>query len=145
MSFPAIGELLPHDPPMIWLDQVLSHADDVIECGLTIQEEHVFLEDGRVEALVSLEWMAQAVGALVGLLDYNQQQRPRPGYLIAVPEATFEVDGFQVGDQLTVAAKRVWGDAELASFECSVTQQGARVAAAQLSVYRRSLGSSERS
>jgi predicted hotdog family 3-hydroxylacyl-ACP dehydratase len=98
--------------------------------------------------------MAQTVGALVGIWDRGKNQSPRPGYLIAIPEATFELDRFLVGDELLITAKRVWGDSELASFECDVAllargsapfegPGGNRVAKGQLSVYRRALPGSK--
>ncbi len=136
MSFPDIQALLPHEPPMLWIDRVLDYAGDEVRCGLDIRSEHVFVEDGVVDPIVSVEWMAQTVGALVGLIDYQANIKPRPGYLIAIPEATFEVDSFHVGDSLVIEAKRTWGDAELASFECTVAREGVRVARAQLSVFR---------
>jgi predicted hotdog family 3-hydroxylacyl-ACP dehydratase len=83
--------------------------------------------------------MAQAVGALVGLWDRSNDLDPRPGFLIAIPEARFEVEQFRVGDELTLRARRAWGDQQLASFECEVERLGQRVATAQLSVYRRAL------
>ncbi|MFT3921060.1 MAG: hypothetical protein QM778_00865 [Myxococcales bacterium] len=138
-AYLPIEELLPHDAPMLWLDRVLFREGDEIRCALEIRQEHVFVEDGAVEPVVSIEWMAQTVGALVGIFDRSKEQNVRPGYLIAIPEATFEVDSFKVGDQLVVEAKRVWGDDELASFECSVALEGQSVAKAQLSVYRRAL------
>jgi len=138
-SFLSVEQLLPHEPPMVWIDRVLFRAGDEIRCALEIRDEHVFVEDGAVEPVVSIEWMAQTVGALVGIFDRSQDQDVRPGYLIAIPEASFEVDSFHVGDQLVIEAKRVWGDDELASFECSVARAGAPVAKAQLSVYRRAL------
>jgi predicted hotdog family 3-hydroxylacyl-ACP dehydratase len=124
---------------MLWLDRVLFREGDAIRCALEIRSEHVFVDDGLVEPVVSIEWMAQTVGALVGMFDRGQDMAPRPGYLIAVPEATFEVENFSVGDQLEIEAKRVWGDDELASFECAVARAGHTVAKAQLSVYRRAL------
>ena len=139
MTFLPIQDLLPHEPPMLWLDRVLFRDGDKIRCGLEIRSEHVFVEDGSVEPVVSIEWMAQTVGALVGIFDRRKELVPRPGYLIAIPEATFDVDTFEVGDQLVIEAKRVWGDDELASFECAVARGGRTVATAQLSVYRRAL------
>jgi predicted hotdog family 3-hydroxylacyl-ACP dehydratase len=137
MSAPLISELLPHAPPMLWLDELVSGGEHQVQCKLVLREDHVFVEDGAVEPLVSLEWMAQAVAALAGLRDRAQALAPRPGFLIAIPEASFEVDAFQLGDELLITATRVWGDDQLASFECSVERRGAVVARAQLSVYRR--------
>ena len=139
MSFLPIEQLLPHEPPMLWLDRVLSRDGDAVRCALEIRPDHVFVEDGLVEPVVSIEWMAQTVGALVGIIDRGNDMNPRPGYLIAVPEASFAVDTFAVGDRLEIEAKRVWGDDELASFECAVERAGQTVAKAQLSVYRRAL------
>jgi predicted hotdog family 3-hydroxylacyl-ACP dehydratase len=83
--------------------------------------------------------MAQTVGVLVGRWDLKNAIKPRPGFLIAVPEASFAVESFEVGDQLTLTAKRVWGDDQLASFECQVERGARQLARAQLSVYRRAL------
>lgn len=142
MSFPPISELLPHRPPMLWLDEVLRLEDDEIQCGLRIRAEHVFVIAGLVDPVVSVEWMAQTVGALVGLRERSQSIRPRPGYLIAIPEAEFAVAQFQVGDQLTLYARRSWGDDSMASFQGRVERDGVQCARAQLSVYRRKQGAS---
>jgi predicted hotdog family 3-hydroxylacyl-ACP dehydratase len=79
------------------------------------------------------------VAALVGLWDRQHQIEPRPGFLIAIPEARLEVDQFHVGDTLIITAKRIWGDEQLASFECLLERADVQVARAQLSVYRRAL------
>lgn len=139
MSFPAIEQLLPHAPPMLWVDEVCACEDDLVRCKLTLRPDHVFVEDGVVDPLIAVEWMAQTVGALVGLWDRKQDIEPRPGFLIAIPEACFEVERFDVGDTLVISAARVWGDDQLASFECQVERAGVQVARAQLSVYRRAL------
>ena len=140
MSFPSIEQLLPHRPPMLWVDSVVSQAGDDVHCRLTVRDSHVFVVDGRVDAVVSIEWMAQTVAALVGLYDRAHAEEPRPGYLIAVPEAEFMLDSFGVGDVLELRARRTWGDATLASFEAQVERAGVLAATAQLSVYRRKVG-----
>jgi predicted hotdog family 3-hydroxylacyl-ACP dehydratase len=141
MSYPPIEELLPHRPPMLWIDEVTWHEGDAIRCSLRIRDQ-VFVADGEVEPVVSIEWMAQTVGALVGLYDRRVQLAPRPGYLIAIPEAEFAVERFLVGDVLELHARRTWGDETLASFEARVEREGTLAARAQLSVYRRKVGDS---
>jgi predicted hotdog family 3-hydroxylacyl-ACP dehydratase len=125
---------------MLWLDEVLWFEDDEIQCGLRIRADHVFVVDGVVDPVVSVEWMAQAVGALVGMQDHTQSIKPRPGYLIAIPEAEFAVAHFHVGDQLTLFARRSWGDNTMASFQGRVERHGVQCARAQLTVYRRKQG-----
>lgn len=139
MSFPPIADLLPHRPPMLWVDEVLFHEGDEVRCGLTLRADHVFASGGAIEPITSVEWMAQTVGALVGLYDRKRSLSPRPGYLIAIPEAHFLVESFAVGDVLELWARRVWGDETLASFESQVRRAGELAAKAQLSVYRRAL------
>lgn len=139
MSFPPIEQLLPHRPPMLWIDAVIAQQGDQVHCRLTLRDEHVFALDGRVDSIVSIEWMAQTVGTLVGLYDRKRSEAPRPGYLIAIPEASFLVDSFQVGDVLELRAQKIWGDDTLASFEAEVERTGVLAARAQLSVYRKKL------
>jgi predicted hotdog family 3-hydroxylacyl-ACP dehydratase len=124
---------------MRWVDEVVATEPEGVQCRLTIRADHVFVHEGKVEPIVAVEWMAQAIAALVGLRDRQKNEDVRPGYLIAVPEATFAVDAFGVGDVLDLFAKRVWGDDELASFECRVERAGETAATAQISVYRRAL------
>ncbi len=139
MTFPAIEQLLPHRAPMLWVDEVVHHEGDDIHCRLTVRASHVFVTAGEVEPIVAVEWMAQTVGALVGLYDRKRGDAPRPGYLIAIPEAHFPADRFYVGDVLELYARRAWGDETLGSFECKVERRGELAASAQLSVYRRAV------
>jgi predicted hotdog family 3-hydroxylacyl-ACP dehydratase len=139
VSFPDIEQLLAHRAPMRWVDEVVASEPEGVQCRLTVRADHVFVHGGTVEPIVAVEWMAQAIAALVGLRDRQKNEDVRPGYLIAVPEATFAVDSFGVGDVLDLFARRVWGDDELASFECRVERAGETAATAQISVYRRAL------
>ncbi len=143
MSFPEIESLLPHRAPMLWLDKVIARESERVRCMLTIREQHVFVEHGRVESLISVEWMAQAVAALVGLIDRDRDHHPRPGYLIAIPVGAFHVPHFEVGDVVEIEATRVWGDDQLASFECKVERGQQLCATAQVSVYRKALDGSK--
>jgi predicted hotdog family 3-hydroxylacyl-ACP dehydratase len=120
MKFPPIEELMPHRDPMLWVDEVVAPEEEAVHCPLTQRDSHVLVHEGSVEPVVAIEFMAQAIAALVGLRDRQKNESIRPGYLIAIPEARFEVDTFSVGQTLDLHVKRVWGDDELASFECRV-------------------------
>jgi predicted hotdog family 3-hydroxylacyl-ACP dehydratase len=121
---------------MLWIDEVVYLEGNEMCCRLSIRREHVFVTDAHVEPLTAIEWMAQTVGAMIGLRDREKRQLPRPGYLIAVPEASFHVDEFRVGDELLIIARCAFGDDELASFECRVERGGETVAKGRMSVYR---------
>lgn len=142
MSFPPLVDLLPHRPPMLFLDDVVRWKDPVVECRVCIREDALFVANGTLRASVTLEHMAQCVGVYTGLWARSRGEPIRIGYLIGVREASFDVDVLEVGDELEVTARCVWGDTELGAFECSVTRRGEAVARALLSVYGASEGKS---
>lgn len=135
MSFPPPIELLPHRPPMLFLDEVTFFDDPVVECRAHVREGELFVKNGAMHASVTLEHMAQCVGVYTGLWARARGEPIRVGYLIGVRDATFDVDTIATGDVLTVTAKRVWGDTELGAFECTVAVGGEVIARASLSVY----------
>ena len=121
---------------MILIDEVLEWQDPKVVCRLTLRPDSMFVEDGGVPALVSLEYMAQAVGALVGLVARSRGEPIVVGYLLGTRELDLPIERFEVGDQLTVAAERLFGESELGSYRCSVSRRGEVVASAVLNVFR---------
>ena len=136
MAWPDIASLVPHRAPMLLLDAVTGIEDRMIECSTLVSDACVFVEDGRADALLCIELVAQAVAAYVGYAAIAAGGRPTVGLLISCRDATFETDALAVGDRLKIVARHVWGDANLASFRGHVERDGARVAAVELGVYR---------
>jgi predicted hotdog family 3-hydroxylacyl-ACP dehydratase len=137
---PPVEELLPHRERMLLLDEVREAGEASIACGVVLREASPFVENGRVNAIVAIEYMAQCVGAWVGLQDRRNGQPIRIGYLVGSREVTFAVDDFVVGDDLRVEASRLWGDDSLGHFACRVERGGATVAEGVLNVYRGASG-----
>lgn len=133
---PAIADLLPHRPPMLWLDEVLEHGEHHIVCGLEVQDTPAYCDEGQVDCTIAVEWMAQAAGAFIGLRDRAGGDAPRPGFLIGAPQVTFEADSFSIGQRLRVEATHSFGDANLASFECRVLQGEAPLVSGTLTFFR---------
>jgi predicted hotdog family 3-hydroxylacyl-ACP dehydratase len=140
IAFPAIAEVLPHSAPMILLDEIVAYDGAHIRCRASLRSDSVFVAEGRMRAIVSLEYMAQAVAAFAGMRDRAMGAPPRIGYLIGSREMTLEVDQFEIGDELLVVAEEVWGDERMSSFRCRVTRDGRCVAEASLSFYLVALG-----
>jgi predicted hotdog family 3-hydroxylacyl-ACP dehydratase len=138
-SFPPVAEVVPHKPPMLLLDQVLSYETDRVTCEVRIGPETQFLEEGLVPAVVGIEYMAQTVAAYAGLTAREQgkiDQVAKIGFLLGCRELTLKTDGFAVGDRLVVEARRTWGDADLGRFACKVERAGEVVAEGVLNVYQ---------
>jgi len=133
---PPIADVLPHSGPMILLDEVVAFDGAGVRCRVTIRPGSMFVDHGRVPAIVALEYMAQAAAAHAGLEGQSRGEGPRVGYILGTRELSLEVDDFEVGDELVVEARRLEGDERLVRFRCIVTRQGERVASADLNVLR---------
>ena len=140
MSHPDIEKLIPHRGAMLWLDAVTASGDDDITCRAAVRRDNLFLRPPGdwLRAAACVEYMAQSVAAYAGLRAHRLG-RPAAvglGFLVAASKVVLEVSRLELGDELEITASRVWGDAELGKFECTVARRGARIAEATLSVYR---------
>jgi len=136
VSFPPVATLLPQSGPMVLLDAVSAYDGERIACRVTVRPDGLFVEEGRVPAVVAIEYMAQTIGAFAGLKARSAGQPVRIGYLLGTREMTMAVGHFEVGDELRVEAEHLFGGEQLGSFRCAVSRAGALVAAATLNVYQ---------
>ncbi len=136
MTLPSPAQVLPHRPPMILIDELLSSSKDSLCARVRLREDSPFVEDGRVSSLVAIEYMAQTIAALAGLRKRARGEEPRRGYLLGCRELKLPVDELRAGDELTVQVRETWTTEELGHFECSVTRGDELVAAGVLSVYQ---------
>ncbi len=141
--YPPLEQLLPHRTPMILLDRVEQDAEGCITCGVVLRHDSSFVENGSVPAVVATEYMAQCVATYAGLKAVRRGGEVRVGYIIGARLVEFEVEAFEVGEELSVKARRIWGDDILGRFECSVEARGTRVASAILTVYQGDIDSAE--
>ncbi len=133
---PDLGDLVPHRGPMRLLDSVVAHGERSIECVTTIRADHAFLDDGKVDVVLCVELVAQAVAAYVGYQDWVTGRKPELGFIVSCREASFEVGSLSLGDTLTVSATHVWGESQVGSFKGNVRRGSVAVAAVELGVYR---------
>ena len=136
---PPIAELVPHKPPMLLLDRVLAHDADSITCEVRIAARAPFVEDGRIPAVVGIEYMAQCVAAFAGLSARAEGRPPRIGFLLGCRELRLDTGAFAVGDTLIVEARRTWGDSDLGHFTCWVQRDGQTLVSGTLNVYQGAL------
>ena len=126
-TYPPIIELVPHRPPMLLLDRVLSYDGECVVCETVLGPQSPFADQGEVPAVVGIEYMAQAIAAGAGLSAREKGSTAgQMGFLLGCRSLTIAVDNFDVGDRLTIEARRTWGETALGSFACKV-QRGAEV------------------
>ncbi len=106
LNFPIDAqELVPHHPPMLFIDQLLEADDESAVAVTVIKPGHLLArEDGSMSQTALLEIMAQTVAAMRGYIELKAGNPPAEGYLVGV--RSFEIAGeAQVGDRLRVVVK----------------------------------------
>jgi predicted hotdog family 3-hydroxylacyl-ACP dehydratase len=135
-ALPPICELVPHAPPMILVDEMLDYAPGHARCVVRLRPDSLFVENGRVRALVAVEYMAQSVAAYAGMKSRRHGEPPSIGFLLGSRELKLAVDHFRAGDTLVVDVEHVFGDDQLGSFRCTVWRDEEIVAEAMVNVYQ---------
>jgi len=136
-TYPPIVELVPHRPPMLLLDRVLSYDGDCVVCETVLGPDSPFAEQGEVPAVVGIEYMAQTIAAGAGLSARDKgDQAGRTGFLLGCRNLSIAVDSFQIGDRLTIEARRTWGENQIGSFACKVQRGSEVLVEGALTVYQ---------
>lgn len=133
MVYPPLHTFLPHRPPMLLIDELVHCDEHTVTCTLTVRAGTPFVHQGRVPAMISLEYFAQSVAALYA---YLHRDHPGGGHgkLLGTRDLELIVDYFHVGDTLTVTGHELWHDEQLAQFRCELHRGRDRLAAAAISV-----------
>jgi predicted hotdog family 3-hydroxylacyl-ACP dehydratase len=119
---------------MLLIDDIIEVTDSRAVCRTTIHPDCVFAIDGAVHPSAMIEFVAQACAIYAGVLSARDGGPPRLGLIMACREISFEVDGFAVGDELTIVASKTFGQKQMASFTGTVSRGAALCATVQLSV-----------
>ncbi|MBV9248981.1 MAG: hypothetical protein JO227_07040 [Acetobacteraceae bacterium] len=129
-----IEELLPHQHPMILLDQVLRYDSGGVTAFVIIRPDHPFAAAEGVPAHVGIELMAQACGAFVGAHARAEGMAPRIGLLLGTRDYRAHAGWFRMGDRLEITAEVLFRDTEMGVFACRVSRGSDTLAEAQLTV-----------
>lgn len=133
MAYPALRSLLPHRPPMILIDELLHCSPQQVVCAVTVRDGAPFVADGRVPALVSIEYFAQTVAAFYGYISRDREHFTM-GMLLGTRELELHTDDLHVGDALTVTGHEQWNGGNLAQFRCELHRGPELLAQAAISV-----------
>lgn len=133
---PLPAAVLPHKPPMILIDELLSVSETTLTARVLLRDDSPFVQDGRVSSLIAVEYMAQTIAALAGLRRRSRGENVKHGFLLGCRELNLPQPELRSGDDLTVEVRETWATEELGHFQCSVTRKGELVAEGVLSVYQ---------
>lgn len=140
---PEILSLIPHRPPMLLIERLLTIGETQASAELDIHAQSHFFEVGYgVPAWVGLEYMGQTAALIAGYQQREGLCAPHLGFLLGCRRYETQTGFFGLGKKLTVTATQatVVGES-LATFNCTISDAKSKAEIAQglLSVYRQSI------
>ncbi|CEO41502.1 3-hydroxydecanoyl-ACP dehydratase [Photobacterium kishitanii] len=136
-KIPPLAQLLPHDAPMILIDELISVDVENVHCQVTIRSDNLFFDNHSqsVAGYVGIELMAQTIAAWAGYHAW-QQGKPAPiGFLLGCRRYHSEWSQFNQGVVLDIYAERLIQDNNMAVFSCQIISQQQTIASCQLNAY----------
>jgi len=130
-----VRDLLPHDPPMVLLDRIVSCEEESLVAEVIITPESLFCGESGVPGWVGIEYMAQSVAAHAGALARAGGGEPAIGYLLGTRSYKSAVSVFPIGARLTIAIEPLFVEMGLGAFTCRI-DMGEIVAEATINVYQ---------
>ena len=86
----SLLELLPQRPPFVMLDRVLSCDGCSTRAELTVREDNLFCEEGRLSASGLVEGIAQTCAARIGYLSLKAGGVVKIGVIGAISKLTVQ-------------------------------------------------------
>ena len=88
---PDLDDLLPHRPPMRFVEGIDSDTDDSVVCAVRVSERNAFNDGGSAPALVTLEMAAQSAAVYEALRRFRETGNAgaRVGYLVGARDVRF--------------------------------------------------------
>lgn len=79
-----VTELLPQRPPFVMIDCLTGFSETTTETRLTVRDDNVLVQDGRLSVYGLVENIAQTCAARLGYASYILQKPVRIGFIGAV-------------------------------------------------------------
>ena len=123
---PAPEAVLPHRPPMRFIDSILKHGADALECIARIPGRCALVSGGSAPTVAAIEVAAQAAAVWEALQRWRRQGEtaPRVGYLVAMRDVAFFTDRIPADQPLRVSVHLEAASAALAHYRFEVTLDG---------------------
>lgn len=137
----APGAYLPHDAPMILLEEVITVTGDCAHCRVTVDKQGVlapFIDaDGNLPGWYALELMAQSIGVWSG---WHRQQRGDEnsalGMVLGARELTCVAGEFPANTVLDIHVKLLMQDERFGSFDCTIQAHATTLATGRVNTFQ---------
>ena len=117
-DFPDIQSLLPHRPPLLFIERILSLDESEARCEIVAGNGcFASIKEEEICASVGLEYMAQTAAVLGGSLAAKRGSIPQSGMIASVRNMQFHCPHFVRGARLEAQAKLLESEGGTAIFE----------------------------
>lgn len=134
-ELPHPTALLPHAPPALLLDGILSHSPESLTARMAIPVDYPLVRPGGAPAFLALEAGAQAAALLEALARPEGDRRPRLGYLVGIRTARLAVRDLPSGRPLRVTARLSASAPPLSIYEVECSGGGKTLLSGVLSTF----------
>ena len=117
--------LLPHDHPMILIDEIVDYNEDFTLALVTPGQGRPFAnKDGNVPSWVGMEYMAQTIGAYAGIQAQLAEQTVKVGFLLGTRSYEIDMDQFYSLKTYAIRVEKTYEDSGLNAFDCTICLHG---------------------
>ncbi|QMI03519.1 3-hydroxy-fatty acyl-ACP dehydratase [Citrobacter sp. RHB25-C09] len=135
------GEYLPHDAPMLLLEEVISVAEETATCCVSVTPDGVlapFLDpQGNLPGWYALELMAQTVGVWSG---WHRHQLGKGaislGMVLGARELICAAGALPAGSTLAISVKLLMQDERFGSFDCAISAGEVTLATGRVNTFQ---------
>ncbi|WP_319929449.1 hotdog family protein [Xenorhabdus santafensis] len=136
-----VDRYLPHESPMVLLDNVVNVSDSHVYCQVTVSNNGVlspFLnEKGDLPGWFSIEIMAQTIGVWSGWhRKKNEEEDSALGMLLGGRAIRCQVPAFTQGSVLDIRMNLLLQDEKFGSFEGEISCNGIVLVTGRLNTYQ---------
>jgi predicted hotdog family 3-hydroxylacyl-ACP dehydratase len=119
-----IEDLVPHSPPMVLIDKIVSFSDTKLCAEVHITSASQFFDANLkgVPVWFGLEYMAQSIAALAGIHAKVKSQAVKLGFLLGSRRYNIIQDHFSVGNVYQVNIEQLYkDDSGMGCFNCKIS------------------------
>jgi 3-hydroxyacyl-[acyl-carrier-protein] dehydratase len=134
---PAPEALLPHGPPMRFVDSILHHNAEALDCIARIPGWCALVCGGNAPAVAAIEAAAQAAAAWEALQRWRGQGEaaPRVGYLVTMRNVVFFTERIPADKSLLVSAHLEAASPPLTHYRFEVSLDGLRLVSGAIGTF----------
>jgi 3-hydroxyacyl-[acyl-carrier-protein] dehydratase len=134
---PPVAELIPHRPPMLFVERILGEADDGATCLGRVPSGCALVEQGISPAFVALEFAAQTAAVWEALRRSRESGSAgaRMGYLVSLKDVILHRSTIPADAELIASVGLVALAPPLATYGVDVAVEGERALSGTIGTY----------